>query len=146
MGYLPSAVMALLNLISTDSADSAVKVQVQAVVDVAEYPQLVTELANALEIKFEDMSAADKEADIVGSICSKMRLLARCYPYQIRAIVGNPPPSQDARQGTSMMAVDANELAMTPQAWPSIYGELDDMFPISDIQWDSLLSDFTGFS
>jgi hypothetical protein len=145
MGYLPSAVMALLSLISTGSADSAMETQVQAVVDVAEYPSIVTELVNALETKFEGMSAADKEADIVGSICSKMRLLARCYPYQIRAIVGNAPPSQDARQDTSMMAVDANEVAMT-QAWPSIYGDLDDMFPIDDIQWDRLLSDFTGFS
>ncbi|EED20847.1 conserved hypothetical protein [Talaromyces stipitatus ATCC 10500] len=145
IGYMPKAVSTLLNLISTGSADSTMEAQVQAVVDVAEYPNLVTELANALETKFEGMSAADKEADIVGSICSKMRLLARCYPYQIRVIVGNAPPSQDARPDTAMMAVDANEVTMT-QVWPSIYGDLDDMFPINDIQWDSLLSDFTGFS
>ncbi|RAO65224.1 uncharacterized protein BHQ10_001236 [Talaromyces amestolkiae] len=145
IGYMPIAVLSLVNLISTSSVDSAIEAQVQAVADVAEYPSIVTELANTLEMKFEGMSAADKEADIVGSICTKMRLLARCYPYQIRAIGGNKHLSQDARQHTSTMAVDANEGIMT-QAWPSIYGDLDDIFPIDDIQWDQLLSDFTGFS
>ncbi|KAJ5518670.1 hypothetical protein N7453_001092 [Penicillium expansum] len=146
VGYMPAAVLTLLNLIATPT-DSAMEAQVQAVVDAAEYPNLVIELANALETKCEGMSAADKEADIVGSLCSKMRLLARCYPYQIKAIVGSAP-SQDARQDTSMMTVHANDVAMTPQVWPdgSAYGDLGDMFPIEDIQWDSLLSDFIGFS
>lgn len=146
VGYMPTAVLTLLSLI-TGSTDSSMEAQVQAVVDVAEYPNVVIELANALETKCEGMSAADKETDIVGSLCSKMRLLARCYPYQIRAIVGSAS-SQDASQDTSMMAVHANEVAITPQIWPdgSTYGNLGDMLPIDDIQWDSLLSDFTGFS
>ncbi|KOS37587.1 hypothetical protein ACN38_g11626 [Penicillium nordicum] len=146
VGYIPTAVLTLLNLI-TSPIDSSMEAQVQAVVDAAEYPKVVTELANALETKCEGMSAADKETDIVGSLCSKMRLLARCYPYQIRAIVGSAP-SQDVSQDTSMIAVHTNEFAVTPQVWPdgSTYGDLDDMFPIDDIQWDSLLSDFTGFS
>ncbi|KAL5360053.1 hypothetical protein BJX96DRAFT_184298 [Aspergillus floccosus] len=144
VGYMPTAVLTLLKLIS-GPADSAMEAQVQAVVDAADYSSLVTELATALETKFEGMSAADKETDIVGSLCSKMRLLARCYPYQIRAIVGNAP-FQDTRQETSMMAGHANEGAMTPQVWPSIYGDLGDIFPVEDIQWDSLLSNFTGFN
>ncbi|KAF7136876.1 hypothetical protein CNMCM5793_006491 [Aspergillus hiratsukae] len=144
VGYMPTAVLTLLKLI-TGPTDSAMEAQVQAVIDAAEYPNLVTELANALETKLEGMSAADKETDIVGSLCSKMRLLARCYPYQIRAIVGTAP-SQDTRQDTSMMAVDANEVAMTPPVWPSIYGDLGDIFPVDDIQWDSLLSNFTNFT
>ncbi|KAJ5595020.1 uncharacterized protein N7459_001228 [Penicillium hispanicum] len=144
VGYLPTAVLTLLNLI-TGSTDSALEAQIQAVVDTAEYPKLVTELASALETKFEGMSAADKEMDIVGSLCTKMRLLARCYPYQIRAVVGNAP-IQDPRQDTSMMAVPTNAVAMTPQVWPSVFGDLGDMFPVDDIQWDSLLSNFTGFS
>ncbi|PIG69459.1 hypothetical protein AARAC_005220 [Aspergillus arachidicola] len=144
VGYMSTAVLTLVNL-SSGPTDSAKEAQVQAVVDAADYPNLVTELANALETKFEGMSAADKEMDIVGSLCSKMRLLARCYPYQIRAIVGSAP-SQDARQDTSMITVHANEATMTPQVWPSIYGDLGDVFPLDDIQWDSLLSNFTGFS
>ncbi|CAG8890052.1 unnamed protein product [Penicillium egyptiacum] len=144
VGYMPTAVLTLLNLI-TGPTDSTTEAQVQAIVDAADYPNLVTELAKALETKFEGMSAADKETDIVGSLCSKMRLLARCYPYQIRAIIGTAP-SQDARQDTSVMAVHANEVAMTPQVWPSIYGDLGDIFPVEDIQWDSILSNFTGFS
>ncbi|KAJ5228895.1 hypothetical protein N7489_009603 [Penicillium chrysogenum] len=144
VGYIPTAVLTLLNLI-TGRTDSTTEAQVQAVVDAAEYPNLVTELANALETKFEGMSAADKETDIVGSLCSKMRLLARCYPYQIRTIVG-PAPSQDTRQDTSITAVHPNEVTITPQAWPSIYGDLGDVFPVEDIQWDFILSSFTGFS
>lgn len=144
VGYLPSAVLTLLNLI-TGPTDSSREAQVQAVVDAAEYPSLVTELANTLEAKFEGMSTADKEMDIVGSLCSKMRLLARGYPYQIRETVGIAPP-QETSQDTSMMAAPANEIVMTPQVWPSIYGDVDDIFPVADIQWDSLLSNFTGFS
>lgn len=141
VGYILTAVLALLNII-TGTTDSAMEAQVQAVVDAAEYPSLVTELANALETKFEGMSAADRESDIVGSLCSKMRLLARCYPYQIRAVMGNVL-SQDTRQDTSMG--HASEVAMTPQVWPSIYGDPVDIFPVDDIEWDSLLSSFTGF-
>ncbi|CAI7588133.1 unnamed protein product [Penicillium glandicola] len=144
VGYMPTAVLTLLNLI-TGATDSAMEAQVQAVIDEAEYPNLITELADALEAKFEGMSAADKETDIVGSICSKMRLLARCYPYQIKAIAGIAPP-QDPRQDTSMTAVHTNEVAMTPQVWPSIYGNAGDIFPLDDIQWDSLLSNFTSFN
>ncbi|GAB1209159.1 hypothetical protein APSETT445_007926 [Aspergillus pseudonomiae] len=144
VGYIPTAIFTLLKLI-TGPTDPPMEAQVQAVVDAADYPNLVTELANVLETKFEGMSAADKEADIVGSLCSKMRLLARCYPYQIRAIVGIAP-SQDGRQDTSMMAAHDNEAAITPQAWPTIYGDLGDILPVDDIQWDSLLSNFTGFS
>ncbi|KAJ5089476.1 hypothetical protein N7532_008160, partial [Penicillium argentinense] len=144
VGYIPTAVLTLLNLI-TGQADSAMEVQVQAVIDAADYSNIVTELANSLETKFEGMSAAEKETDIVGSLCSKMRLLAHSYPYQIRAIVGTAP-RQNARQDMSMMAVNGNEVAMTPQAWPSISGDLGDMFPVDDTQWESLLSDFTGFS
>ncbi|KAG2413846.1 hypothetical protein HFD88_003035 [Aspergillus terreus] len=146
IGYMPTAVLTLLKLV-TASTDSAVEAQVQAVVDAADYPNLVTELATALERQFKGMSAADRETDIVGSICSKMRLLARCYPYQVRAIVGNAP-SQGARQeNTSMVVGHANDDAtVTSQAWPFIYGDLGNMFPVDDIQWDSLLSDFTGFN
>ncbi|CAG7949260.1 unnamed protein product [Penicillium nalgiovense] len=144
VGYMPTAVLTLLNLI-IGHPDPTTEAQVQAVVDAAEYPKLVTELANALEMKFDGMSAADRETDIVGSICSKMRLLARCYPYQIRTIV-EPAPSQEVRRDTSMTAVHPNEGAMTPQVWPSIYGDLGDIFPVEDIQWDSILSSFTGFS
>ncbi|KAJ5417787.1 uncharacterized protein N7487_001337 [Penicillium crustosum] len=146
VGYMPTAVLTLLNLI-TDPTDSSVEAQVQAVVDAAEYPNVVIELANSLETRCEGMSAADKETDIVGSLCSKMRLLARCYPYQIRAIVGSAP-SQDRRQDTPMIAAHTNEVAVTPPVWPggSTYGDPGDLFPIDDIQWDSLLSDFTGFS
>ncbi|OOQ88219.1 hypothetical protein PEBR_14347 [Penicillium brasilianum] len=142
VGYMPTAILAILKLIAS-TTDSAIEAQVQAIVDTAEYPGLITELANAFETRLDGMSAADKDADIVGSICSKMRLLARCYPHQIQAVIG-VAPSQDARQDPSMMEAQANEIALTPSIWPSIYGDLGDTFPVDDVQWDSLLSNFTG--
>jgi hypothetical protein len=144
VGYIPSAVFTLLNIIA-NTTDSTLEAQVQAIVHEADYPNVVTELANALETRCGEMSTAEKEMDIVGSLCLKMRLLARCYPYQIRATIGGGP-SQDSMQDTSTMAVPANEHAMMPQVWPSPYGDPGDIFPMDDIQWDSLLSDFTGFS
>ncbi|RAH44065.1 uncharacterized protein BO95DRAFT_417510, partial [Aspergillus brunneoviolaceus CBS 621.78] len=162
VGYVPTAVFTLLRLITTTNTTDggpinsgfAIETQVRAVVDAADYPNLITELANTLDTQFEGMSTAAKEADVTGSLCLKMRLLARCYPYQIRAVVGSAtvPANQPAvsRHDPSMMAVDAtNEATMPPppQIWPSIYGDdnLEDIFPVDDIQWDSLLSNFTGF-
>lgn len=144
VGYIPTAGLSILNFI-TSSSDSDTEAQVQAVIDLADYPDLVTHLCNALETKFPGMCAADKETDVVGSLCSKLRLLARCYPHQVREIVGNAP-SQDTMQTTSTMAIDTNEVAMTPQAWPSIYGDMDSIFPGDDMQWDNILSNFTGLS
>ncbi|KAJ5993843.1 transcriptional regulator family: Fungal Specific TF [Penicillium sp. IBT 35674x] len=142
VGYIPTAVFTLLNLI-TGSVESATEAQAQAVVDMADYPSLITELANTLDTRFEGMSAAEKDADVVGSLCSKMRQLARGYPYQVRSIIGNAL-AQDVRQDVSMVEIPLNDVAMAPQIWPSIYGDLDGMFPIDDIQWDYLLSSFTG--
>lgn len=144
VGYIPTAVFTLLNLI-TGSIEPATEAQAQAVVDMADYPSLITELANTLDTRFEGMSAAEKDADVVGSLCSKMRQLARAYPYQVRFIIGNAL-SQDVRQDASMVELSPNEVAMIPQIWPSIYGDLDDIFSIDDIQWDSLLSNFTGIT
>ncbi|PYH49023.1 fungal specific transcription factor domain-containing protein [Aspergillus saccharolyticus JOP 1030-1] len=145
VGYLPTAVLALLRLISHGPADPAIEAQIQAVVDAAEYPSVVTELANALETRLGYMSAAEKEADILGSLCSKMRLLARCYPYQIRAIVGAVLSQTTSQGAASVAAGHANAAITTPQVWPSIYGDLDGMFPVDDTQWESLLSSFTAF-
>ncbi|KAJ5785028.1 transcriptional regulator family: Fungal Specific TF [Penicillium pulvis] len=144
VGYIPTAVFILLNLI-TSSIESATEAQAQAVVDMADYPNLITELANTLDTRFEGMSAAEKDADVVGSLCSKMRQLARAYPYQVRFIIGHAL-SQDVRQDASMMEVSPDNIAMTPQVWPSIYGDLDGLFSIDEIQWDSLLSNFTGIT
>ncbi|KAJ5613923.1 hypothetical protein N7528_007577 [Penicillium herquei] len=143
VGYIPTAVMSLLKIITT-SNDSATGDQVQAVADAADYPKLVTELANVLEIRFAGLSAQDREYDLVGSLCSKTRLLARCYPYQIRSFVENIQ-SQDARQSISTMAAHSDEIVTNPQVWPPVYEELGDIFPMDDLQWDSILSDFTGF-
>ncbi|KAF3400093.1 hypothetical protein F1880_008173, partial [Penicillium rolfsii] len=145
VGYIPTAMVTLLKLTAGVNG-SAMDTQVQAIVDEADYPNLVTELADALETRCAGMTAAEKETDIVGSICLKMRLLARCFPYQINAIVGSGQ-SQSATQETSTIAApDNSDGGIMPQIWPSINGDPGELFPVDDIQWDSLLSNFTGFS
>ncbi|GKZ22511.1 hypothetical protein AbraIFM66951_006504 [Aspergillus brasiliensis] len=191
VGYIPTAVLTLLNLIaSTDGSSSSsssspspttnqnhhLQAQTQPIIDTADYPNLVTQLATALETRFQPqesgsgrrnmrMSTADKELDVVGSLCSKMRLLARCYPYQVRNVVVSSPTTR--QDGTSNMSTGLSvmttadhqqddtgnevdgEMMSSSQAWlPSgnIYGDIDDMFSVDDIQWESLLRDFTtGF-
>ncbi|KAJ5214986.1 transcriptional regulator family: Fungal Specific TF [Penicillium chermesinum] len=142
VGYIPMLVLTLLTLI-TGTIDATTEALAQAVVDVADYPKLITELADTLDVRFQGMSAAEMETDVVGSLCLKMRQLARSYPYQVRNLIGNAL-SRDARQATSMIEIPANDVALAPQVWPSIYGDLDDIFPMDDIQWDSLLSSFLG--
>ncbi|KAJ5726025.1 uncharacterized protein N7483_007382 [Penicillium malachiteum] len=143
LGYIPTAVLSLLTILTRHNG-SATDDQVQAVVDAADYPNIVTELADALEIRFAQLSAQERETDVVGSLCSKMRLLARCYPYQVRGVVGSLH-SQDARQSVSSVVAHNDEMATTPEVWPPVYEEFGEIFPMDDLQWDSLLSDFTGF-
>lgn len=114
------------------------------------------------------MSATDKEMDVVGSLCSKMRLLARCYPYQVRGVVGRDTlrvednntsllstatTSTDHQLDVTRGEVDGDG-EMVPQDWMmpdidsnnSIYGDVEGMFTVDDVQWDALLRDFTtGF-
>lgn len=112
------------------------------------------------------LSAADKEMDVVGSLCSKMRLLARCYPYQVRGAVvvgrdtirvednmslSTTTTSTDHQLDASRGEVDGDGEMVSHDWMPdidsnSIYGDVDGMFNMDDIQWDALLRDFTtGF-
>ena len=167
VGYIPTAVLALLKLL-TSSSSTPNQDQIQSILTTADYPTLVTSLATALETKLQHengkwmLSATDKEMDVVGSLCSKMRLLARCYPYQVRGVVtvvGNDPIRRD---GTSLsttttstdhqLDISRNDGEMVSQDWlpddhsNSIYGDVEGMFNVDDIQWDALLRDFTtGF-
>ncbi|GLA25748.1 hypothetical protein AnigIFM63326_002516 [Aspergillus niger] len=163
VGYIPTAVLTLLNLITSTSptTNQDHQAQIQSIIDTADYPNLVTKLATALETKLQEkgirMSAQDKEMDVVGSLCSKMRLLARCYPYQIRGVVGRDIRQENSatssasvvmtagQQQDSSMGVEG-EMSQDWMPGNSIYGDMEDMFPLDDIQWDSLLRDFTtGF-
>ncbi|GLB09361.1 hypothetical protein AtubIFM57258_005279 [Aspergillus tubingensis] len=173
VGYIPTAVLALLKLLtSSSSTPNQDQDQIQTILTTADYPTLVTSLATALETKLQHengkwmLSATDKEMDVVGSLCSKMRLLARCYPYQVRGVVTVVGNGTTRRDGTSLstattttdhqLDVSRGEVdgdgEMVSQDWMpeidsnSIYGDVEDMFNVDDIQWDALLRDFTtGF-
>ncbi|OJI86589.1 hypothetical protein ASPTUDRAFT_187961 [Aspergillus tubingensis CBS 134.48] len=167
VGYIPTAVLALLKLL-TSSSSTPNQDQIQSILTTADYPTLVTSLATALETKLQHengkwmLSAADKEMDVVGSLCSKMRLLARCYPYQVRGVVTVVGNDTTRRDGTSLsttttstdhqLDISRDDGEMVSQDWlpddhsNSIYGDVEGMFNVDDIQWDALLRDFTtGF-
>ena len=148
VGYIPTAVMSILNNI-TNVEVPIMDAEVQAVLEAADYPHVVADLANALDTRLVGMSAADREWDITGSLCSKMRLLARCYPYQVKAIVGSTL-SKDVGQSMSLVdAAQSSEDSIAPQLWSSTEGNgeiPEDMLPIDEIQWESFLSDFTSFN
>lgn len=144
VSYISTAIFTLLRLF-TSSIEATTEAQVQAVVDLADYPALLIELANTLDTRLKGLPNAERETDIVGSLCSKMRLLARCYPHQVRGIIGDALP-QSTSQDTPMMELRPNQTTMVPQLWPSIYGELDEILPMDDIHWDDLLNDLTGIN
>ncbi|KAL4876532.1 hypothetical protein BJY04DRAFT_199848 [Aspergillus karnatakaensis] len=155
VAYIPAAVLALLNLLSGQSnADSVVlsdevQMQAQAIGDEADFPNVVSQLVNVLETRLAGLSMKERETDLIGSLCIKMRLLARSFPYQVRAIVGTMPmPAHDgsSAQDMSRISPDANGAPLELQEWQDVYGNLSDVVLADDVQWDSILSDFMSFS
>lgn len=155
LSHIPTAVMTLLELVagkpSSEPFCSDLQSEMQAIYDAADYANLVTELVKALETKVEGMSDAEKQTDVVGSICSKMKLLARGHLYRVKAYVDIGPLQEAPRQGTSLTTVDANVIdgavANSQQPWSFTYEGLDDdVFHLSDEQWASVLGDFSSFN
>ncbi|PWY76701.1 hypothetical protein BO83DRAFT_436201 [Aspergillus eucalypticola CBS 122712] len=131
VGYIPTAVLALLNIIrSTSSSSSSTpnQDQIQTIITTADYPTLVTSLATALETKLQHeqgkpmLSAADKEMDVLDVN---------------RGEVDGDGDGEMVSQDWMPDSIDGN----------SIYGDLEGtMFNVDDVQWDALLRDFTtGF-
>lgn len=156
LSCIPTAVVTLIELVVGKSLSgppsSASQSEAQAIYDATDYPNLVMELVKALETRTEGLSDAEKETDIAGSICSKVKLLARCYPYRVRTIVDIGLLKDDPRQDTSMSTVEANAghaeaVANPQQSWSFAYSGLDDdVFHFSDEQWTSVMSDFGNFN
>ncbi|KAI9154696.1 LOW QUALITY PROTEIN: Transcription factor himD [Paramyrothecium foliicola] len=169
LGYLPRAVVTLIQLIvgSEPSSlsgpaqiDDARRNEAQAIYDAADYPNLVYKLAKALEAALEGMADTDKEMDILGNLCSKMRLLARCYPYQVRGIVEvgllqGGAPRQEPQGATASIDVTVGkadhaqpDINSHHNFWSSFSyeGLDDDAFRLSDEQWASLLGDSGSFN
>lgn len=158
---LPKAVSTLLRLVVSHEADPGIlnpaqRSEAQAIVDEADYVNLVAELLKKLDLRLQDLSAADREYDVVGSLCSKMRLLAHCYPYRVKAILGeelaphSTPASQEGAIPIHTSAISQDNTWPGPaqqSGWPLLDLNLEDTsFMLNDAQWASVLDSFTSFS
>lgn len=147
IGFIPAAVLTLLQLLARHPTNSSWLAEARAIVDAADYSSVVESLVNALETKVEGMTEEDKEADIMGSLCSKMRILARCYPYRVRAIVDLGQLEDGIQKVASTNSVTANQAPVIDgQVWHSPYDSVDDSFSLDDMEWASLLGEFNGSS
>jgi hypothetical protein len=150
LGYIPTAVVTLLELLVAKSpgpTSSASQSEAQAIYEAADYPNLVKGLAKALETRTRGLSDAEKEADLVGSLCSRVMLLAHYYPSRITAIVDigaiDNLPNQDISMITDAGRADAVELQ--PPWLTTESGLYDDAFQLGDEQWASNVNDFKLF-
>lgn len=147
IGSMPAAVLTLVQLFARQPIDSSLLAEARAIVDAADYSNVVESLVKALETKVEGMTEDDKEADITGSLCSKMRLLARSYPYRVRAIVDIGQPEDGMQKTTSTNSIAVNQAPVVDgQIWPPPYDNVDDGFTLDSMEWASLLSEFNGSS
>ncbi|PYH30806.1 uncharacterized protein BO87DRAFT_316321 [Aspergillus neoniger CBS 115656] len=157
VGYIPTAVLALLNLIKHTSSSSSStpyqdQIQIQTIITTADYPNLVTSLATALETKLQHeqgkpiLSATDKEMDVVRGLVMGRDTLR----VEDTTSLSTATTCTDHQLDVSRGEVDGE---MVSQDWMpdnndgnSMYDDVEGMFNVDDIQWDALLRDFTtGF-
>ena len=132
--------------------------EAQAIVDEADYTSLVAASVKKLDIRLQGLSDEDREYDVVGSLRSKLRLLAYCYPYRVKAILGEDL----VHHSTATSQAGADAIPVRPAAacqantWPGLSRQADWSLPspsledttfmLDDAQWASVLDSFAGFS
>lgn len=170
LSVLPKSVSALLKLVMNGGGGTAQapgkitpsqRSEAQAIVDEADYLSLVAALLKKLDIKIQGLAPADMEVHVVGSLCSRMRLLAHCYPYRVKGILGvdlvynstATTTNQPGEAGTvnSVTATSINQDdswagLVDSQVWPHAYPAVEDgAFTFDDAQWASVLNSFNSF-
>ncbi|GAQ34310.1 hypothetical protein AKAW_00137 [Aspergillus niger] len=153
VGYIPTAVLALLKLL-TSSSSTPNQDQIQSILTTADYPTLVTSLATALETKLQHengkwmLSATDKEMDVVRGVVT---VVGNDTTRRDGTSLSTTTTTTDHQLDVSRGEVDGDGEMVSQDRMPeidsnSIYGDVEDMFNVDDIQWDALLRDFTtGF-
>ncbi|KKO98394.1 hypothetical protein THAR02_09502 [Trichoderma harzianum] len=173
---LPRSVSALLKLIvrnhSRASIPDDVLNEAKAVVDEADYLNLVVRLYDRLRLLIVGLSGQEKGLDVIGTLCCHMSVLASWYAPRVKAILGidlvskSPlaamtPPSIAI---SDIIAANANANAATlmqqaanhnvdglvsvgeqQQGFGSYTGAEDGSYLFSDELWSTVLESFSSF-
>lgn len=148
LGCLPMAVTTLLELIVAKADAMPLTEELQseayAVYREADYPNLVRQLVDALETQLDGLSEAARETDVLGSVCSKTKILAKCFPARVRDIVDLDQFQTTLSKG-ALGEANAQPAVVEGESssWPLLNGLQDDHQAIefSDDQWATILSD-----
>ncbi|KAM6479164.1 hypothetical protein HDV62DRAFT_168000 [Trichoderma sp. SZMC 28011] len=173
---LPRSVSALLKLIvgkhSRTSIPDDVLNEAKAVVDEADYLNLVVRLYDRLRLLIVGLSGQEKGLDVIGTLCCHMSVLASWYAPRVKGILGidlvskSPlaamtPPSIAI---SDIIAANANANAATlmqqaasqnvdglvsvgeqQQVFSSYTGAEDGSYLFSDELWSTVLESFSSF-
>ncbi|KAL7910788.1 hypothetical protein GGI35DRAFT_445614 [Trichoderma velutinum] len=174
--FLPRSVSALLKLIvrnhSRASIPDDVLNEAKAVVNEADYLNLVVRLYGRLRLLIVGLSTQEKGLDVAGTLCCHMSVLASWYAPRVKAILGvdlvskSPlaamtPPSIAISE---IIAANANANAATlmqqaasqnvgrlelvgeqQQVFSSYTGTDDGSYLFSDELWSTVLENFSSF-
>lgn len=151
VGTMATAVLTLIKLVADQASDPpslTSRAEAQSIVDSADYPNLVLRLVQVLETRVHGVSDADREMDIVGSLCHGMRLLVRYFPYRVRAIidpdVSSAPSGSDSVPNTAAESRDLGEVATSPPVVPFTNDGFDSTIFFDDVQWAAIMGEFSG--
>ena len=93
LAILPKAVSALLKTVvghgpAPESLSVSQTVEAQTIINEADYPTLAAEVLKKFDIMVGDLTSLERETHVVGSLCSKTRMLAHYYAPRIKGILG----------------------------------------------------------
>ncbi|KAL7951630.1 hypothetical protein V8C42DRAFT_304678 [Trichoderma barbatum] len=177
---LPRSVSALLKLIVRHQSPSTTRISIhgdalseaQAVIDEADYLNLIVRLYDRLCLLIAGLSRQEKGLDVTGTLCCHMSVLASWYAPRVKAILGvdlvakSPlaamsPPAIAIRdiiaanasanvaslmQQSASQNVDGLDSVDEQQGVSGTYtGVEDGSYLFSDELWSSVLETFTSF-
>ncbi|KAK1251772.1 hypothetical protein MKX07_007251 [Trichoderma sp. CBMAI-0711] len=149
--------------------------EAQAVIDEADYINVVARLYDKLKVLLEGLSAQEKGLDVAGTLCCHMGILASWYAPRVKAILGvdlvgrnpladmTPPPPPAAGRDDVVTAVapamqhvpgqhlgggellDEQRGYYVPGAYYYAGGTEEGGYLFNDEMWSSVLENLTGF-
>lgn len=150
VGTMATAVLTLVKLLAGQGLENSPsltsRAEAQLIIDSADYVNLVLRLVQVLEARLNGVSDADREMDMVGSLCHGMKLLVRYFPYRVRAILGPDIPSTPyGSDRVSNTVAESQDLGgvTTPPVIPFINDGFDSTIFFDDLQWAAILDEFS---
>lgn len=155
LAVLPKAVSILLKLVvnfnmAPPDLTATQRSEAQTIIGEANYLSIFAQVLKKLEILVQELTVAEREMDVVGNLCLKMRMLARCYPHRLEGILGVDliGPSivgsaeNDPQQDQEFLWTGSNG----SQEWSlPATGAEDGSTLLGDDLWASVLQSFTNY-